>query len=219
MKNCIHNSETLTPMDVPSGQDAPSEEMTFFRVPLVCEAASGLGCGTIAAPVLADLECQPAVASAWLNRDGTVLGIVWTDGARDPEPVLSTLQRHGVAGVELKGPDHQRNCDSFAAEAWYRPVQLQDLSAEEARVIAARLVRRLEQNVRVPAGTAERLARSLGDACARALAGASPTSASARREQIAAALLDAGRDVLEPSAFQAFAAAVSLGHRPLPGEA
>lgn len=207
-------------MNAPATQNRPTDsEIAFFRVPLGCEAATGLGCGTVATPVLVELECQPGVREAWLNRDGTVLGIVWADGAPAPETVLSTLERHDLAGVELKGQDHEHTRDSLSAGGWCRPMQLHELSAEEARVIAARLVRRLQQNAPVPAGTAERLARNLGDACARALAGASSTSASARQEQIAAALLDAGRDVLEPSAFQAFAAAVSLGHRPLPGEA
>ncbi|TAK83538.1 MAG: hypothetical protein EPO20_18000 [Betaproteobacteria bacterium] len=192
--------------------------ISFFRVPLVCEAASHIGCGTRARPVLAELEREPGVREAWLSRDGTVLGVVWADEACDPERVLSTLRRHGVAGLELKGPEYQRSCDSFAAGGWYRPMQMQDLSAEEARVIAARLIRRLEQDISVSASAAGRLAERLEDACARALAAASPTCPSTRREQIATALLDAGRDFLDPVTFKALAAVVSLGHRPLPGE-
>jgi len=192
--------------------------ISFFSVPLVCEAASHIGCGTRARPVLAELEREPGVREAWLSRDGTVLGVVWADEACDPGRVQSTLRRHGVAGLELKGFEHQRSYDSFASGGWYRPMQMQDLSAEEARVIAARLIRRLEQNVSVSAGTAERLAERLEDACARALAGASATCPSTRRDQIAAALLDAGRGFLDPAMFKALAAVVSLGHRPLPGE-
>lgn len=195
-----------------------ASNMGFFRVPLACEAAPGLGCGTIATPVLADVERQPGVREAWLSREGTVLGIVWADGRSHADRVLAALSRHGIAGLELKGPEHQRSCDSFAAGGWYRPMQMQDLSAEEARVIAVRLIRRLEQNVSVSAGTAARLAKRLEDACARALAGASATCPSTRRDQIAAALLDAGRGFLDPATFKALAAVVSLGHRPLPGE-
>lgn len=195
-----------------------ASNMGFFRVPLACEAVPGLGCGTIATPVLADVECQPGVREAWLSREGTVLGIVWADGRSHLDRVLAALGRHGIAGVELKDSEHQRNCDSFAAGGWYRSMHMQDLSAQEARVIAARLVRRLEQNISVSAGTVERLAKSLEEACARALAKASATSASTRREQIALALLDGARDVLDTAAFQAFSAVVSLGHRPLPGE-
>jgi hypothetical protein len=132
--------------------------------------------------------------------------------------VLSSLERHNLAGFKLQGQDHERARDSFAAGGWCRPMQLAELSAEEARVIAARLVRRLESRMSLPIGTAERLAKGLEDACAKALAGASATSFEVRREQIAAALLAAGSDLLDAQALQAFAAVVSLGHRPLAGE-
>jgi hypothetical protein len=192
--------------------------MSFFRVSLVCEAASHIGCGTRARPVLADLEREAAVREAWLSRDGTALGIVWNDEACDAGRAQSILRRHGVVGFEQIGPERQRSYDSFVSGGWCRSMQMQDLSAEEARVIAARLIRRLGQSVPLPAGAGERLAERLEDACARALAVASASCASTRREQIAAALLDAGRDLLDPPIFQAFAAVVSLGHRPLPGE-
>lgn len=193
-------------------------EVSFFRVPLACEAAPGLGCGTIATPVLAELERQPGIREAWLNRDGTVLGIHWAGRGPDPAQVLSSLESHNLAGSELRGQDHDRARDSFAAGGWCRPMQLGELSAEEARVIAARLVRRLESRMSLPIGTAERLAKRLEDACAKALAGASATSFEVRREQIAAALLAAGTDLLDAEALQAFAAVISLGHRPLTGE-
>ena len=192
--------------------------MSFFRVPLVCEAAPGFGCGTVAGPVLAEVERQLGVREAWLSREGNLLGTVWADEACDPERVLSILQLHGISGVELKGADHVQSYDSFAAGAWYRPMQMTELSAEEARVIAVRLMRRLKTKLSLPADTWQRLAKGLEDACAKALTVASPTSEVIRREQIAVALLEAGRNVLAVEAFQAFAEVVSLGHRPLPGE-
>lgn len=195
-----------------------ASKMSFFRVPLACEAAPGLGCGTIARPVLTVIERQPGVRQAWLSREGTVLGILWADEARYPERVISVLQAHGMSGVELKDREYEQSSDSFAGGGWYRPVQLEQLSAEEARLIALRLVRRLEGKKSVTPDAAERLAERLEEACARALGGASPGSAAIRREQIASALRDAAKNVLDAEAFQAFAGAVSLGHRPLPGE-
>lgn len=192
--------------------------MSFFRVPLVCEAAPGVGCGTIARPVLIDMERQPGIRQAWLSREGTVLGIVWTHAQRSPEGVISVLQAHGISGAELKGADYERGRDLFAAGGWYRSVQMHELSAEEARVIANRLMRRFEEDTPLPAGAGERLAGRLEEACAKALAGASASSDAIRREQIASALLDAAKDVLDAEAFRAFAAVVSLGHRPLAGE-
>jgi hypothetical protein len=195
--------------------------MSFFRVPLVCEAAPHVGCGPIAAPVLKEVEQQPGVREAWLNRKGTILGIVWASGTADPDKVIRALGRHALAGIELESDERQLAYEAFArGDGWYRPMQLQELSAEEAQVIAARLVRRLEQNIPLSAATAERLMGGLEQACARTLAAASTASVGIEilRGQVASALLDASREVLDPAAFGAFQAVVALGHRPLPGE-
>lgn len=192
---------------------------SFFRVPLVCEAAPYVGCGTIARPVLDDVEQQSGVREAWLNREGTMLGVVWANEAHGSDQVVRALSRHGLAAIELESPEHQLACEAFArGNGWYRPTQLQELSAKEAHVIAARLVRRLAHNIALSPDATERLGNRLEDACARALATASPTSAAIRREHIASALLGVGRDVLDPVEFAAFKAVVALGHRPLPGE-
>lgn len=195
-----------------------TSKMSFFHVPLVCEAAPHMGCGTRARPVLAGAEQALGVREAWLNREGTMLGIVWA-GACDSEALLRALALQGVAAVEVQGENYLQAYDAFATgNGWYRAGQMQELSNEEARVIAARLVRRLVQEISLPAAAAERLTRGLEHACARALAEASAVSASKRQEQIASALLNAARNLLETAQFAAFQAVVALGHRPLPGE-
>lgn len=195
-----------------------ASKMSFFRVPLVCEAAPDMGCGTRARPVLVGAEQAPGVREAWLNREGTMLGIVWA-GPCAGEELLRALALQGVAAVELQGEDSRPAYDTFAkGHGWYRAGQMQELSNEEARVIAARLVRRFIQEISLPAAAAERLTRGLEQACARALAEASAVSASKRQEQIASALLDCARNILEAAEFAAFQAVVALGHRPLSGE-
>ncbi len=196
----------------------PAIDMSFFHVPLMCEAAPHIGCGTIARPVLTEVERESGVLEVWLNREGTVLAVVWAAERRDPQIVVRALSRRGVVGIELAGAERQRAFDTFAPSGWYRPTQLQELSAEEAKVIAARLVARLSRNIRLTGKTTRQLGEKLGRACADALAGASADSVSARREQVASALLNAGRQVLDAAAFKAFEAVVSLGHRALPGE-
>lgn len=144
--------------------------------------------------------------------------MVWAT-TPDTGELLRILNRHGVAGVELAGDERRLAFDAFASGgAWYRPGQMHELSNEEARVIAVRLVRRLAGDISLPQATTERLTRELEQACAQALAEASALSASTRREQIACSLLKAGRGILEPAAFSAFQAVVALGHRPLAGE-
>ena len=53
--------------------------ITFYETPLVCGAAPEIGCGSRAKPALLELEKNPAVKEAWLNRPGTVIAVVWKD--------------------------------------------------------------------------------------------------------------------------------------------
>ncbi len=47
--------------------------ITFYDVPLVCGAYAEIGCGSRAKPALMDMEKNPGVKEAWLNRTGTVI--------------------------------------------------------------------------------------------------------------------------------------------------
>jgi len=127
--------------------------LSVFRVSLVCEAAPHIGCGPIATPVLAELAEQPGVREAWLNRKGTILGVRWAGEVADPDNVIRALDRHGIAGMELESNERRLAYEAFTGEAgWYRPKQLEELSAEEAQFIAARLVRRLQQKTPASGG-------------------------------------------------------------------
>lgn len=60
------------------------DRIDFYQVSLRCRAAPGLGCGSRAKPLLLELERNPAVAEAWLNRAGTLVAVVRKDvAARD----------------------------------------------------------------------------------------------------------------------------------------
>jgi len=53
------------------------KDISFFNVPLVCNAAPTIGCGSRAKPVLTSFEKSPNVKEAWLNREGTTVAVVW----------------------------------------------------------------------------------------------------------------------------------------------
>ncbi|HXL57683.1 MAG TPA: hypothetical protein VN958_15590, partial [Chitinophagaceae bacterium] len=53
------------------------EIISFYEVPLVCSADPDIGCGSRSKPALLELEKNPSVKEAWLNREGTILAIVW----------------------------------------------------------------------------------------------------------------------------------------------
>jgi len=55
--------------------------ITFYKTPLVCNAAPDIGCGSRSKPALLELEKNPAIKEAWLNRPGTVIAIAWKDKA------------------------------------------------------------------------------------------------------------------------------------------
>src|SRR5712691_3968231 len=54
-----------------------ADRVSVFKAPLVCPAAPQIGCGGASKPILLDLERQPGVLQAWLNRAGTIIAVVW----------------------------------------------------------------------------------------------------------------------------------------------
>src|SRR5216684_6062215 len=54
-----------------------ADRVSVFKAPLVCPAAPQIGCGGASKPILLDLERQPGVLEAWLNRAGTIIAVVW----------------------------------------------------------------------------------------------------------------------------------------------
>lgn len=197
--------------------------MSFFEVPLVCAAAPRLGCGTLAKPILTEIEREGSVREAWLNRKGTVLAVVWAGGSENragTERVMSILRNRGLNASKLEGSDlHQAIATLGPGHDWHRAMELDRLSEEEAGVIAARLVRRLGEKVTLTRDQANRLTEAMSEACARILTDAAATTLSERLDQISSATRVAGRDLLDHSGLAALEEVVALGHRPLPGEA
>src|SRR6516225_10276017 len=68
-----------------------ADRVSVFKAPLVCPAAPQIGCGSASKPILLDLEKQPGVAEAWLNRAGTRIAVVW-------KPDSDAETRRNVAG-------------------------------------------------------------------------------------------------------------------------
>jgi len=56
-----------------AGGMAANDRTTFYEVPLKCNSAPQIACGSRAKPVLFSLERRPAVAEAWVDRRGTVV--------------------------------------------------------------------------------------------------------------------------------------------------
>ena len=130
-----------------SGVGRNAHDATFYRVPLMCSAVRGLGCGTRAKPVLLDLQRKSIVHEAWLNDAGDVLAVVWTGGSGGADrelAVKATATAHDVSMDLLAGAARDAVAVSFGSgTGWHRGNDVDRLSEREAQVISDRLMRRV----------------------------------------------------------------------------
>lgn len=197
-------------------------EATVFQVRLRCEAAQQIGCGLRAKPVLQDLERLPSIREAWLSRAGNLIAVVRVgtgSGAKVADPALAVFRKHRISVRVMRGERFANALNEFASRiGWHRGDDVDQLSNEEARVIAARLVTRLRARTAPPESVAKALEAAVAEACAHELIRNPTQSAAARKRRLASAALAAASGGLDAPAYAAFADAVRLGHRPLPGE-
>lgn len=205
------------PLELDQDQVDP-ERISLFKVPLTCEAAAGLGCGVKAKPILQALGRQAGVAQAWLNRNGTLVAVLWEEGI-DPkvrgEYVRFVLALQGLAARELTGVARGSALRHISSGAdWYRADAVDRLSEEEAAIIAARLVHRVTATVPLSDEKTAILLVALAEVCRHELVDRPLTSARLRRQRIANEIVKAGRKLLEGVELKALQAAAALGHRP-----
>lgn len=117
------------------------DTITFYDVPLVCNADTQIGCGSRSKPALLELEKNPAVKGAWLNRQGTVLAIVW-QGSPQTEAVAKPIFDKNGIGFNMANADESKEyMETFGKEGlWYKGADVDKLSVEEAGVTANRYV-------------------------------------------------------------------------------
>jgi len=120
--------------------NAAANGITFYDVPLVCGAYAEIGCGSRAKPALMDMEKNPGVKEAWLNRTGTVIAIVWNGSEKTNEIAKPILDKYEIDYTILKGEEAKENEKTFRQPGlWYRSTDVDKLSMEEARHIAGTL--------------------------------------------------------------------------------
>ncbi len=130
-----------------------SDRVGLYHVDLVCPAAPLIGCGSVAKPLLLELERSTNVSEAWLNRSGTVIAVVWkqkTTAAHRAKSLESSLQ--GQKFVEIKDKAREKLLAGFfSGNGWFRGGDVDRLSEEEAGIIAGRLVRRIRKQITLSA--------------------------------------------------------------------
>lgn len=121
--------------------EVPEEGITFHEVPLVCNAAPDIGCGSRSKPILLEFQDEPTIKEAWLNREGTVVAIVWEKGTNyNTKAVPAIFEKHNSRFKTLTGKDYERELASFRSDRWYKDKEVDELSMEEAGRIADKVI-------------------------------------------------------------------------------
>ena len=192
---------------------ATADRISVFKAPLVCPAARQIGCGSASKPILLDLEQQPGVLEAWLNRAGTRIAVVWK-----PESDASTRSKvvaelKDDRAIELDGKSRDEAVKDFVSgKGWYRGADVDRLSEEEADVIAARLVRRVQAKTALAKDKAEGLQHALADTYSQRLTN------KISREQELSRFQEIGREYLAKDQVAILQEAIESGVLPLPNE-
>src|SRR5262249_30133224 len=188
------------------------DRISVFKVPLVCPAAPQIGCGSASKPILLDLEKQPGVLEAWLNRAGTIISVVWKpdSNAENRRNVVADLKEDSA--VEMQGTSRDEAVHAFlSGKGWYHAADVDRLSEEEAGVIAARWVRRVQAKATLPKDKGEGLEAALTDALRKKLTSehGGPNEKELSVEQVAG-------NYIGPAQIKILKEAIDKGVRPLP---
>ncbi len=193
---------------------ATASTVSFFKVSLQCLAAPQIGCGSVSKPILLQLEKEQGVLEAWLNRAGTIIAVVWKPES-DAEMLRNvTTELKEAHAMEIQGESRDEALKDFlSGKSWYRGADVDRLSEEEAGIIAARWVRRVQAKTALAKDRAEGLQRALSDSLRKDL-----TGESARQNQEPPRLEDVAREYLDQDQVRFLSEAIEKGVRPLPNE-
>ena len=117
--------------------DAKNGEISFFQTNLVCGAASDIGCGTRAKPILLEFMRNDAVKEALLNHAGTVIAVVWNEGVKDKHDIANKVfSMNDQPFFEVVGASHEEQLLDFQKGSWYKGKEVDDLTVIEAARLA-----------------------------------------------------------------------------------
>jgi len=197
---------------------ASPDRISLYEVPFVCPAAPQIGCGSRSKPILLALEQKAPVAEAWLNRGGTVLAVVWKPEAKrkDKTATLKAMTKaEEFEARELNGAAKKQVMKDFLSrEGWHRGSDVDRLSEEEAGIIAARLVRRIQARVPVSNEKAEAMRVEFNDVLKRRFTGPQDNAAPSVEERLVKVM----ERHLDEKDVTTLKETLPRSARPLPGE-
>lgn len=143
------------------------KEVTFFNVPLVCNAAPNIGCGSRAKPILSSFEASENVKEAWLNKAGNTIAVVWKDGINvtTKKEVANTIfSEHSLNASEISTEEYAATFKSFRAnEGWLKGSDVDKLSKEEATIFAHRIIKTVKDNTNLSASHLDKIEQKIND--------------------------------------------------------
>ena len=191
-----------------------ADRISVFKAPLVCPAAPQIGCGSASKPILLDLEKQPGVAEAWLNRAGTIIAVLWKpdSNVEAQSHVAAELKEDRV--TELEGDSRDQAVKDFlSGKGWYHAAEVDRLSEEEAGIIAARWVHRVQAKSALAKDKAEGLEHAISESLRKDL-----TGETAGQDQNPNRLENVSRKYLDQEQLKLLSDAINKGVRALPNE-
>ena len=145
---------------------AGAERISLYSVPLRCPLVTGLGCGSESKPIMTQLDTDASVAGTWLNHAGGTLAIFWKDGIETNQraEVVATAFKDQPTPSELTGDARDVALKDFSSGvAWYRTAALDELSGQEADIVASRWVDKISAVVPMAQKAREALHCQLSD--------------------------------------------------------
>jgi copper chaperone CopZ len=211
----INDPKTEPPSATPGENTLTrADQVSVFKVSLVCPAAPHLGCGSASKPILLDLEKQQGVREAWLNRAGTTIAVVWKSDADTEMRRNVTAELKEDHATEMQGESRDEAVKDFlSGKGWYRGADVDRLSKEEADIIAARLVRRMEAKTALTKDKAQGVRRALADAFEKLF-----TSGKLGERAEPFRLKDVAGQYLDDEQIKILKEAIDRGVQPLPNE-
>lgn len=116
------------------------ETTTFYEVPLVCGAAPHIGCGSRIKPMFVATEKETSIKESWTNRAGTVIAFVWNEySAVNEQKVKDFFVKNDIDAKVITDTSTLKELRASFRDAgkWYKGMDVDKLSIEEAGVIAS----------------------------------------------------------------------------------
>lgn len=120
--------------------------ITFYSVPLVCFAAPDIGCGSMTKPLFMAAQQVKEIKAIWLDRPGTHIAIEWNGVADTSEQegiIRPLLAKYAIQAAPVEDTMKVRALSESLGlpGKWYKGMEIDELSREEAGVIAGDVVK------------------------------------------------------------------------------